>query len=72
MEQEFIENLKEVLEIEDREIGMSDEFKKYEEWDSLAYLSVIAMIDEKYDKQISDAVFKQLSTVRDLFNAIID
>lgn len=70
MEQKFIENFKEVLEIEDHEIHMSDEFRTYEEWDSLAYLSVIAMIDEEYDKQIETADFKKLITVQDLFDAV--
>ena len=70
MEQKFIENLKEVLEIEDREISMNDQFRSYDEWDSLAYLSVIAMLDEEYDKQIEAADFKKLITVQDLFDAV--
>ena len=70
MENRFIENLKETLEIDGREILMSDEFKKYDEWDSLAYLSLIAMIDEEYDTQIEEAEFKKLITVEDLFKII--
>ena len=69
MEQKFIENLKEVLEIEDYEISMEDEFRNYEEWDSLAYLSVIAMLDEEYELQIEEAEFKKIRTVKDLFTA---
>jgi acyl carrier protein len=69
MEQQFIEKLKEVLEIEDRELKMEDEFRTYDEWSSLAYLSVIAMFDEEYDIQIEEAAFKQLRTVGDLYNA---
>ena len=42
MEEKFIELIKDVLEIEDREINMNDNFREYEEWSSLAYLSVIA------------------------------
>ena len=45
MEEKFIELIKEVLEIEDREINMGDKFREYEEWSSLAYLSVIAILD---------------------------
>ena len=45
MEEKFIELIKDVLEIEDREINMNDNFREYEEWSSLAYLSVIEMLD---------------------------
>jgi len=69
MEQKFIEKLKEVLEIEDRELQMEDEFRTYDEWSSLAYLSVIAMFDEEYDIQIEEVEFKKLRTVGDLYNA---
>ncbi len=69
MERKFIELFKEALEIEEREVNMDDEFRNYEEWDSLAYLSVIAMYDEEYDKQIEEAEFNKLRTVEDLFTA---
>ena len=41
MQKKFIELLKEALEIEDRELDINDEFRTYDEWDSLAYLSII-------------------------------
>ena len=70
MEQKFLDLLKEVLEIEDRELSMSDHFREYPEWDSLAYLSVIAMLDEEYGVQIEGSEFKKLKTVGDLFAAV--
>ncbi|MDD2474659.1 MAG: acyl carrier protein [Dysgonamonadaceae bacterium] len=69
MKEKFIEQLKEVLEIEDRDLNENDEFRNYDEWDSLAYLSVIAMYDEEYDMQLEESDFKKLRTVADLFNA---
>lgn len=71
MEEKFIENLKDVLEIEDRNLSMNDNFREYDEWNSLAYLSVIAMLDEEYDVQIEEAEFKKLQTVGDLYTATI-
>lgn len=65
----FIELLKEATDIE-QEMQPTDEFRKYEDWDSLAYLSVIAMMDEEYGVQIEEAEFKQLRTIQDLFNAV--
>ena len=71
MEEKFIELIKDVLEIEDREINMNDNCREYEEWSSFAYLSVIAMLDEEYDCQIEEADFRKLQTIGDLYNAAI-
>ena len=68
---EFIEKLSEVLEIEDREINPTDIFRDYDEWDSLAYLSVIAFLDEEFEMQIEEAEFKKLITVEDLYNITV-
>mgnify|MGYP000902063589 FL=1 len=65
---EFIEKIKEVLEIEDREVNESDLFRDYDEWDSLAYLSVIAFLDEEYEIQMEEAEFNTLKTIEDLYN----
>mgnify|MGYP001436624436 CR=1 FL=1 len=67
----FIEKLKDVLEIEDREINSTDIFRDYEEWNSLAYLSVIAFLDEEFEIQIEEARFKKLITVKDLYNITV-
>ena len=66
--EKFIELFAEAIERED-EIKMEDNFRDYDEWSSIAYLSVIAMMDEEYDTQIEQADFKKLRTVQDLFNA---
>jgi acyl carrier protein len=70
MEKEFLEKLKDALEVENRELNFTDKFREYPEWDSLAFLSVIAMIDEEYDVIIEGKDFKKLETVGDIFNAI--
>lgn len=64
----FIELFSEALERED-EIKMEDEFRNYEEWGSIAYLSVIAMMDEEYDVQMEEADFKKLRTVQAVYDA---
>jgi acyl carrier protein len=70
MQSKFIELFKEMLEIEDRELLMTDIFRNYEEWNSLTYLSVIAMIDEEYDVVIEGATFKNLQTLEELYAEI--
>lgn len=67
--EKFVDLLREALERED-EIQMSDNFRDYDEWDSLAYLSVIALLDEEYGVQIEEAEFKQLKTVQDIYEAV--
>lgn len=66
--EKFIELFAEAIEREDV-IKMEDEFRNYEEWSSIAYLSVIAMMDEEYDVQIEEAEFKKLRTVQELYDA---
>lgn len=66
--EKFKELLAEALEREDV-INMEDEFRSYDEWSSIAYLSIIAMMDEEYDTQIEEAEFKKLKTVQDLYDA---
>ena len=70
METKFIDLFKEVLEIEDRDINLSDEFRQYDEWDSLVYLSVIAMLDDEYDIVIETDEFKKLITVGELMEEV--
>ena len=66
--EKFIEKFAEAIEREG-EIKMEDEFRNYDEWSSIAYLSVIAFMDDEYDTQIEEADFKKLRTVQDLYDA---
>ena len=66
--EKFLELFAEALERED-EIKMEDEFRNYDEWSSIAYLSVIAMMDEEYDIQMETADFKKLKTVQAVYDA---
>ena len=66
--EQFIERLVEVFERED--IDPEDEFRDYEEWDSLAFLSIIAMIDDHYDIVIPGEEFAKLSKIIHIYNYI--
>ncbi len=67
----FIEQFAEALEIEDASaLSVVTEFRNLDEWDSLAYLNIIAMLDEEYDLQIENAVFKKLATIGDIITYI--
>lgn len=45
--EELIEKLAEILEVE--ELDVTKKFTDYEEWDSLAALSILAMLDSDYN-----------------------
>ena len=69
MKEQFIEAFKNALERED-EVQLNDVFREYEEWDSLAYLEVIAMLDEEFEIEIETEDFKKLITVKDLVEEV--
>ena len=67
----FIECFSEALELDDsKSLTLETEFRNIQEWDSLAHLSVIAMLDEEYGIQIENATFKKLETIGDIVNYI--
>lgn len=67
---EFIEKFAEAVEVEDASVlSANTEFRNLEEWGSLAYLSVIALLDEEFDVQIEMAEFKKLNTIQEVFDA---
>lgn len=66
----FIDILADALEMDSTDIKANDKFREYEEWDSLAVLSVIAMIKQNYGITIPRKEFDSLLTVEDLYNYI--
>lgn len=70
MEEKFIELFRETLEIEENSVKLDTVFRDLEQWDSLAFLSVIAMIDEEYDIVIDGNDFTGLKTIGDLIEEI--
>ena len=69
---DFINELKEALEIEDedQEITLETDLKELEEYDSLSVLSIIAMIDKYFGKQISSSDFIKVTTISSLMDLI--
>lgn len=70
MKDKFLDVFKEALEADDKDVKLSDSFRDYEEWDSLAQLSLIAALDEEFGVEIEDADFQKLITVDDLLKAV--
>jgi acyl carrier protein len=70
MEEKFINLFKETIEINNQEITMKTKFRDLENWDSLSFLSVLAMLDEEFDVVIEGNDFRKLVTIEDLINEI--
>lgn len=68
--EKFIELFKETLEIEEMDVDKDIIFRDLEEWDSLAVLSVLAMVNEGYDITIPRNKFEKVKTVGELYNLI--
>lgn len=48
----------------------STNYRELEEWSSLTALSIISMVDEEYDKQITGADLRANVTIEELYNFI--
>jgi len=46
-------------------------YKDLEEWNSLTALSIIAMIDEEYEKTITGANLRSSSTIEELYSLVL-
>ena len=66
MKEQIMKMLEELLEREAGSIKGEDEFREYEEWDSLAYLAVIAEIDDEFGIVIPVEEFRSCKTVKEL------
>ena len=69
--EEFIRQLKDTLEI-DSNIRIIEEtdLRNLEEYDSLSVLSIIAMIDENFQKKLSSKDFQSITTVKSLMDIV--
>ena len=67
---DFVSLIKETLEITERELLLTDKFREYPEWDSLALLSIIALIDDEFDLLIEGEEFAKLITIQDIIEYI--
>ena len=67
--EELIEKLAEILEVE--ELNVTKKFTDYEEWDSLAALSILAMLDSDYHKTMKAADLRSFQSVEDFCKAVL-
>lgn len=68
---EFIANFAEQFDETDASVFTPEtKFRELEEWSSLIALSVMSMIDDEYDVQLSANEMRDSQTIQDLFNIV--
>ena len=69
--EEFVSRFAEEFSETDESMFTPDaHFRELEEWGSLTALSIIAMVDEEFDKSITGADIRSCTTIKDLFDLI--
>ena len=67
----FIKKLEDVFEMQSGSIKAIDNFREYSEWDSLALMSLMAMLEDDYNTTISRENFQKIITIEHLYNYVI-
>ena len=57
-------------ELDENKLEPETKFRELDGWSSLVALSVLAMIDEKYDVQIKGEDMKRANTIQALFDLV--
>ncbi|SMO50548.1 Acyl carrier protein [Saccharicrinis carchari] len=70
MKDKFITALAEALEMDESDVKMADKFRDYESYDSLAELSVLAMLDSDFEVEIEMDEYNKYQTVEELYKRI--
>ena len=69
--QEKLERLEEIMDLDAGELKEDSVLSEYEEWDSIAILSVIALMDEEFGKTVKGADIKACITVKDIMDMMV-
>lgn len=66
---ELVAKIAEILEVDDLDI--TKKFTDYDEWDSLATLSVLAMLDSNYNTTMKGAEILSFATIEDFCKEVM-
>ena len=65
---DFLKEVAEILEVEG--VNETDKLKEFSQWDSLAILSIIAMVETIYGVNLHADDIKRVKTAGDLWNLV--
>lgn len=63
---EKLEKLEEMLDLEENTLEETANLNEIEEWDSIAHLSLIIMLEEEFGRQITGKEVRGFKTVQDI------
>lgn len=66
--QEKIALLEEIMELDEGTLTEDTVLEELEEWDSIAALSLIVLMDEKFDKKLTSGEIKHFKTIKDILD----
>lgn len=66
----FFEELLECMDIDPVEINETTVFTELEDFDSMAIMSIVAYVDEKFEKTMAAEELQKVKTVKDLMELI--
>jgi acyl carrier protein len=69
--QSLIEIFAEALEVDPSVVKLDSKISDYPEWSSLAWLTIMSMVDEKLNVQLSAPEIRSFVTVRDVAEAVL-
>ena len=65
----LIEQLAEILEVD--KLDLNKKFIDYEEWDSLAALSIIALLDSDYNRTITKKEILAFNSIKEFCESVV-
>lgn len=66
----FLKELEEILDAEKGSFNPEDNFKEFEDWDSLTLLSLMALLKEEYGVILPRQDFDKANTINELYNIV--
>lgn len=69
-ERTFLADMEELLEVDVGALTSQTELASIEQWDSLAFVSFLAMADSKYGIKVAPSELRQCKTVGDLMKLV--
>ena len=68
--EEFIVEIEDIISADEGTLSIESKLGELEDWDSLAIISFIAMVDKKLSKKVDVASIKGCQTIEDLMNIV--
>ena len=69
-EKTFLTNMEELLEVDSGSLSADATLTSIEQWDSLAFVSFLAMADSKYSIKVAPSELRACKTIGDLLKLV--